>query len=99
MRGFFISDRKITMKTVFSKAPKRLLSLFLAVIMIVTLIPLSAISSFAFSTSAGQTVDSEYGSAYVGYDGAQYHVGTNHYALRYRSDGSTYIESSQIGTR
>lgn len=87
------------MKTAFTKASKRLLSFFLAVIITVTLIPLSAISAFAFSTSAGQTVDSEYGSAYVGYDGAQYPVGANHYALRYRSDGSTYIESSQIGTR
>ena len=87
------------MKTAFTKASKRLLSFLLAVIMTVPLIPLSAISAFAFSTSAGQTVDSEYGSAYVGYDGAQYPVGANHYALRYRSDGSTYIESSQIGTR
>ena len=87
------------MKTAFTKASKRLLSFFLAVIMTVTLIPLSAISAFAFSTSAGQTVDSEYGNAYVGYDGAQYPVSANQYALRYRADGSTYIEPSQIGTR
>ena len=87
------------MKQAITQASKRWLSLLLAVIMTATMLPLSAISTFAFSTSSGQTVDSAYGAAYVGYDGADYPVGTNHYALRYNSDGSTYIEPSQIGAR
>lgn len=87
------------MKSAFSRITKRWLSLLLAVMMIATMIPLSAITAFAFSTTTGQTVDSEYGSAYIGYDGAGYPVGANHYALRYNSDGTTYIEPSQIGTR
>lgn len=87
------------MKQNITQASKRWLSLLLAVIMTVTMLPLSAINTFAFSTSSGQTVDSAYGAAYVGYDGADYPVGANHYALRYNADGSTYIEPSQIGTR
>ena len=87
------------MKSAFSRITKRRLSLLLAVMMIVTMIPLSVITAFAFSTTTGQTVDSEYGSAYIGYDGAEYPVGTNHYALRYNSDGTMYVEPSQIGTR
>ena len=87
------------MKQTITHASKRWLSLLLAVIMTVTMLPLSAISTFAFSTSSGQTVDSAYGAAYVGYDGADYPVGANHYALRYNADGSTYIEPSQIGAR
>ncbi len=87
------------MKQNITQASKRWLSLLLAVIMTVTMLPLSAIITFAFSTSSGQTVDSAYGAAYVGYDGADYPVGTNHYALRYNADGSTYIEPSQIGAR
>ncbi len=87
------------MKSAFSRITKRWLSLLLAVMMIATMIPLSAITAFAFSTTTGQTVDSEYGGAYIGYDGAEYPVGANHYALRYNSDGTTYVEPSQIGTR
>lgn len=87
------------MKQTITKASKRWLSLLLAVIMTATMIPLSVISAFAFSTSSGQTVDSAYGTAYIGSDGKDYPVGANHYALRYNADGSTYIEPSQIGTR
>lgn len=87
------------MKQTITKTSKRWLSLLLAVIITATMIPLSAISAFAFTTSSGQTVDSAYGTAYIGSDGGDYPVGANHYALRYNSDGSTYIEPSQIGTR
>lgn len=87
------------MKQTIKKSSKRWLSFLLAVIMTATMLPLSAIEAFAFSTSSGQTVDSAYGTAYIGSDGKDYPVGANHYALRYNADGSTYIEPSQIGTR
>ena len=87
------------MKQTIKQTSKRWLSLLLAVIMTATMIPLAAISAFAFSTTSGQTVDSAYGTAYIGSDGRDYPVGANHYALRYNADGSTYIEPSQIGTR
>jgi len=86
------------MKSNLNHFSKRLLSLILAVIMTVTLLPLSAISSFAFKTSESQTVDSDYGSAYIGYDGGKYYVNDNNYCLRYRSDGSTYIQEGQVGS-
>ena len=87
------------MKSMFSHFSKKWLSILLAVLMVTTMIPLSAISAYAFSVTPGQTVDSEYGGAYVGYDGLKYPVGENHYALRYKADGTTYIEPSRIGTR
>ena len=87
------------MKSMFSHFSKKWLSILLAVLMVTAMIPLSAISAYAFSVAPGQTVDSEYGGAYVGYDGLKYPVGENHYALRYKADGTTYIEPSRIGTR
>lgn len=86
------------MKSNLNHFSKRLLSLILAIVMTVTLLPLSAISSFAFTTSESQTVDSDYGSAYIGYDGGKYYVNDNNYCLRYRSDGSTYIQEGQVGS-
>jgi len=84
-------------KSIFQKT-KSWLSFLLAVMMAITIIPISSITAHAFSTNAGQTVSTEYGDIYTGYDGEKYYVGENHYALRYKSDGSTYIEASQIGT-
>ena len=86
------------MKSNLNHFSKRLLALILTVVMTVTLLPLSAISSFAFKTSESQTVDSDYGSAYIGYDGGKYYVNNNNYCLRYRSDGSTYIQEGQVGS-
>lgn len=89
------------MKTFFKSKAKKLIAMALAVITMMSVIPLSGITAFAMSTNDAQTVSSKYSGKYVSYDGKMYYqVGGTHYAMSYNSDGSThFIDHTSTNSR
>ena len=78
------------MKNLFDQKGKRLLAIFLCLIMITAALPANVL---AWSASPGSTCTSGFGSYLEGYDGGYYYSAANYNVLFYNSDGSTYIAS------
>jgi len=82
------------MKNLFVQKGKRLLAVFLCLIMITAALPANVL---AWSASPGSTCTSGFGSFLEGYDGEYYYSPANINVLFYNSDGTTYIASHSGG--
>lgn len=75
------------MNAIFKSKSTRLLSAFLAVLMVIAMLPTSA---FAWSVDEGTKCTSTYGDAYLGSDGDHYYSKSGN-KLFYNDDGSFYV--------
>lgn len=78
------------MKKSISAKGKKLMAVLLTVVMLIAAVPLNA---FAFDYASGEKVLARVGRQFVGYDGSKVYSNPDDYALRYRSDGSTYFQA------
>lgn len=76
-------------KRIFGQS-KKWMALLLVFVLMVAAVPMNA---FAFEYASGERVAARVGRQFVGYDGSKVYGSSDNYALRYRSDGSTYFES------
>ena len=75
------------MKVIFKSKSTRLLSAFLAVLMVVAMLPVTA---FAWTAEEGTKCTSTYGDLYLGSDGNNYYSKAGN-TLFYNDDGSFYV--------
>ena len=81
------------MDVIFKSKSTRLLSAFLAVLMIVAMLPVSA---FAWTAEEGTQCTSTYGDLYLGSDGDNYYSKSGN-TLFYNDDGSFYVAEHSGG--
>lgn len=82
------------MKTLFTQKGKRLLAVFLCLVMMTMALPTNVL---AWSASPGSTCTTGFGDYLVGYDGGYYYSAVNANVLFYNSDGTTYVASHSGG--
>ena len=75
------------MNVIFKSKSTRLLSAFLAVLMVVAMLPVTA---FAWTAEEGTKCTSTYGDLYLGSDGNNYYSKAGN-TLFYNDDGSFYV--------
>lgn len=75
------------MNAIFKSKSTRLLSAFLAVLMVVAMLPVTA---FAWTAEEGTKCTSTYGDLYLGSDGNNYYSKAGN-TLFYNDDGSFYV--------
>lgn len=83
------------MKKQISGKSKKILSLFLAVVLMVIAIPTNV---FAFEYAVGEKATARMGRQFMGYDGSKVYHYADDYALIYREDGSTYFREDSATT-
>ena len=83
------------MKAIFKSKSTRVLSAFLAVLMIVAMLPTSA---FAWSVEEGTKCTSTYGDKYLGSDGDYFYSKPTTTAIFYNDDGSFYVKTYSSGS-
>lgn len=77
------------MKTKFTKKGRCILSAALSVLLMITVLPMSA---FAWTSEEGKNCTSSFGDYLVGYDGEYYYSMSDYLVLIYNNDGSTYVK-------
>lgn len=90
MSFYLNKEDDLLKKRIFGQS-KKWMALLLVFVLMVAAVPMNA---FAFEYASGERVAARVGRQFVGYDGSKVYGSSDNYALRYRSDGSTYFEST-----
>ena len=83
------------MKAIFKSKSTRVLSAFLAVLMILAMLPSTV---FAWSVEEGTKCTSTYGDKYLGSDGDYFYIKPTNTVIFYNDDGSFYVKTYSSGS-
>lgn len=80
------------------KIKTRVTAWLLCLVTVITSIPFTSITAFAWTSKSGVKCDSSYGSEFVGYDGKNYYSPDSYQYLKYDKKGDTTVQTRYSGT-